>query len=220
MTIHYHGIPLTPKEMLYDMAGKHVCISYATHTRFQLMFCLDKCQSIMFDNGAFSIHQNGGVLDVKAFCKWVDPMLIHPHWAVCPDVINGTEDDQRAMLKQWPFDRFLSAPVWHLGLSLDYLIELADNWPRICFGSSQQYWKVGGSDWKRRMEQAVNELSKRTSVDPWIHGLRMMDQVDKGWPLASVDSVNVARNYKDRQDMPGRMADRIDARNNSVRIPE
>ena len=27
--IHYHGTPLTPRETLYRMAGKHFCVSYA-----------------------------------------------------------------------------------------------------------------------------------------------------------------------------------------------
>ena len=58
------------------------------------------------------------------------------------------------------------------------------------------------------MNQAFVALED-AGLHPHIHGLRMMAEAGN-WPLASVDSVNVARNYKDRDDMPGRMADRLD----------
>ena len=59
MTIHYHGLPLTPEVILLDLAGKHVCISYATKRDAQVQTCLRLMQSIMFDNGAFTIHTGG-----------------------------------------------------------------------------------------------------------------------------------------------------------------
>lgn len=208
MTIHYHGLPLTPEVMLLDLAGKHVCISYATKRDAQVEICLRLMQSIMFDNGAFTIHQQGGALDVAAYYAWLRPMLRAPHWAVIPDAIGGREDAQRALVDTWPFSRLRGAPVWHLGLSLDYLVELAKNWPRICFGSSEDYWQVGSPAWRGRMHEAFVTLAD-AGLEPEIHGLRMMNEAGK-WPLASVDSVNVARNYKDREDMPGRMADRLD----------
>lgn len=207
MTIHYHGLPLTPEVMLFDLAGKHVCISYATKRDPQVNTALRLMQSIMFDNGAFSIHQQGGGLDINAYYDWLRPMLRQPHWAVVPDVIGGTVEQQREMIATWPFPKALGAPVWHLALPLDYLAELADQWPRICLGSSQQYWKVGSSRWRARMQEAERILRDSSCH---IHGLRMMHEAGKWHFLASVDSVNVARNYKDREDMPGRMADRID----------
>lgn len=208
MTIHYHGLPLTPEVMLLDLGGRHVCISYATKRDGQVETCLRLMQSIMFDNGAFSIHQQGGALDLDGYYEWLRPMLRHPHWAVVPDVIDGTVDQQREHLETWPFDRSLGAPVWHLGLPTSYLIELAEAWSRICFGSSGAYWKIGAPPWRQRMREAFGALDA-AGLSPWVHGLRMMNEAGN-WPLASVDSVNVARNYKDREEMPGRMADRID----------
>lgn len=208
MTIHYHGLPLTPEVMLLDLAGKHVCISYATKRDPQVEYCLRAMQSIMFDNGRFSQFQQGIEIDDQAFYAWVRPMLRHPHWAVVPDEIGGTVAQQRAMVSTWPFPKELGAPVWHLGLSLDYLVELASEWPRVCFGSSEDYWQVGSAAWRGRMHQAFAALED-ARLSPHIHGLRMMAEAGN-WPLASVDSVNVARNYKDREDMPGRMADRLD----------
>lgn len=208
MTIHYHGLPLTPEVMLLDLAGKHVCISYATKRDAQVEYCLRAMQSIMFDCGAYTIKQQGGEIDVSTYYEWLRPMLRHPHWAVVPDDIGGLEPIQRLLTANWPFPKALGAPVWHLGLSLDYLVELASAWPRICFGSSEDYWQVGSPAWRGRMHEAFGALAD-AGLHPSIHGLRMMNEAGK-WPLASVDSVNVARNYKDREDMPGRMADRLD----------
>lgn len=211
MTIHYHGLPLTPEIMLFDLAGRNVCISYATRRRNQVDIALRIMQSIMFDNGAFTAHQQGGELDMKAFYDWVAPMLGHPHWAVVPDKINGTVEDQRKMTATWPFPRELGAPVFHLHLPVDYLLELSDNWPRVCLGSSKQFWNVGSPIWWKRILDLVDELHKRRRSIPWLHGLRMMAQIGKrGLPLASADSVNAARNYKDYEEMPSRVAHRLD----------
>jgi hypothetical protein len=219
MTIHYHGLPLTPEVMLLDLTGRHVCISYATRRPGQVDISLRRMQSIMFDNGAFTAYQQGGRLDEAAFYAWIDPMLGHPHWAVVPDVIDGDVEQQRELTKTWPFPREFGAPVWHLGLPIDYLLELTDEWPRVCFGSSGEYWKVGAANWQRRMDEASEALLKRRRQAPWLHGLRMMAQAGKRWPLASVDSVNISRNYKDFEDMPGAIAHRLDRANNSTVVP-
>lgn len=208
MTIHHHGLPLTPEVMLLDLAGKHVCISHPTKRDSQVEFCLRNMQSIMFDCGEYIYHLHGGTTDLNVYYPWLRPMLRPPHWAVIPDRIDGTVEEQRALVATWPFSKMRGAPVWHLGLPISYLIELAREWPRICFGSSQQYWKVGSPIWKGRMHEAFAALEAEC-LQPDIHGLRMMNEAGN-WPLASVDSVNVARNYKDREEMPGRMADRID----------
>ena len=216
MTLHYHGLPITPEVMAVALGGRCVCISYATKRAKQTAMMVKTAQSIMFDNGAFSIHQAGGSLKLHDFYDWVDPMLAHPHWAVVPDVIGGAVDEQRELLKTWPFPKELGAPVWHLGLPIDYLLELSDTWPRICLGSSEQYWQVGSPKWRARMHEAMETLFKKRRYFPWLHGLRMMAQADKGWPLASVDSVNVSLNYKERFEMPDFMAERIDRTNSLI----
>ena len=172
MTIHYHGLPLTPEVMLLDLVGQHVCISYATRRPSQLEICLRRMQSIMFDNGAFTAHQQGGRLDEEAYYDWLDPMLCHPHWAVVPDVIDGSVEEQRALVKTWPFEPEFGAPVFHLALPDDYLLELTDEWPRVCLGSSGAYWKVGGPEWRGRMDHLTELLAKKRVRSPALHGLR------------------------------------------------
>jgi hypothetical protein len=207
--IHYHGTPITPKNSLLEMSGRHFCVSFAEPR--DLEDCLRIGQSVMLDNGAFSTFTRGKQMDFEGYYQWVDEHLQHPHWAVVPDVIDGTVEQQRQLIEQWPFPRELSAPVWHLGLSLEWLVELATEWPRICLGSSGAYWQVGSSAWCERMDQAYELLTKQFKRLPWVHGMRMLGQSGNRWPLASADSTNVARNFKRNQEHPDEMASRIDA---------
>ncbi len=207
--IHYHGTPLTPRSELLKLAGKNFCVSFANPQDAD--WCLANGQSVLWDNGAFSLHTKGREVDWLAYYRWLEPRLGHPHWAVIPDVIDGTECEQRALLESWPFSSQLGAPVWHLGLSIDYLLEIADTWPRFCFGSTKQYWQVGSESWERRCDEAFNALAKRHPKMPWVHILRGLALCGDRWPFASADSVNVARNYATAKVCPERMARRIDA---------
>ena len=210
--IHYHGTPLTPRSELLKMAGKNFCVSFADPRDAD--WCLSHGQSVMWDNGAFSAFTQGKALDVGAYYKWLEPRLGHPHWAVIPDMIDGPEDEQRALVEEWPFHGLLGAPVWHMGLSINWLLELAEEWPRICFGSTAQYWQVGSESWARRCDEAWNALERR-GLRPWVHMLRGLALAGDQWPFASADSVNVATSYKGyghtRATCPERMARRIDS---------
>lgn len=206
--IHYHGTPLTPRTELLKMAGKNFCVSFADARDAD--WCLSNGQSVMWDSGAFTAYTQGKEVDWVRFYDWLEPRLGHPHWAVVPDVIDGDVEQQKALVRQWPFGKWNAAPVWHMGLSVDYLLELVDEWPRVCFGSSGLYWQVGSPAWERRADEAFNELAKRGQL-PWIHMLRGLSLSGDRWPFASADSVNVARNFKDGSICPERMARRIDA---------
>jgi hypothetical protein len=210
MTIHYHGTPLSPRVELIKMAGKHFCVSFADARDAD--WCLANGQSVMWDNGKFTAFTQGKEVDDAKLYAWLEPRLGHPHWAVIPDVIDGTVEQQRELVAQWPFPRHLGAPVWHMALPYDYLIEIAENWPRICFGSSGAYWQVGSPTWERRADGAFNELEKR-GLRPWVHMLRGLAVCGDRWPFGSADSVNVARNFKNvgEEVDPERMARRIDS---------
>jgi len=194
--IHYHGTPITPRSELTKMAGRHFCVSFANPKDSEV--CMRIGQSVMWDNGAFSAYTRGAAFEADKFAVWLvrNGYLAHPHWAVIPDVIGGTVEQQREMLKSWPHPKELSAPVWHMDLSTDYLLELADNYPRICLGSSGEFWEVGGEKWCRRMDEAFNSLVRTRQYLPWIHGMRMLGMAGSEWPLASADSTNVAQNFK------------------------
>lgn len=206
--IHYHGTPITPRSELQKLAGKSFCVSYAH--RQDADWCLAHGQSVMWDNGAFTAHTKGRAFDERGFIEWLEPRLGPPHWAVVPDRIGGSVEEQREMIARWRIDRFLSAPVWHMALPVDWLLELADGWPRICFGSSPEAWVVGSPAWERLADRAFNELERR-GLRPWVHMLRGLSLCGDKWPFASADSVNVGRNYKCDGVCPERMARRIDA---------
>lgn len=193
--LKYHGTPITPKAQLARMDGRNFCVSFERPDN--LKHCLQIAQSVMFDNGAFSAKTRGAEFDLQGFYAWVEPILAHPHWAVVPDVIDGTVEQQREMVATWPYRREFGIPVWHLGLPISYLIELCDDWGRVCFGSAGAYWQIGTPAWCGRMDEAFNALVRTFgSQMPWVHGLRMLGQVDGPWPLASADSTNVAQNFK------------------------
>lgn len=206
--IHYHGTPITPRHKLLEMQGRHFCVSFADPRDLEVV--LKMGQSVMMDNGAFTAFTKGKPMDRVGYYAWCEEYLVAPNWAVIPDIIGGLEEDQKMSLKKWHFPNYLSAPVWHLNLSIDYLLYLADNYERICLGSAGEFWQLGTRKWEQRMDQAFEALSKRRHL-PWIHGMRMLAQADKRWPLASADSSNVARNHNTLKVEPEVMAQRIDA---------
>lgn len=169
----------------------------------------------MFDNGAFSAHTRGHKFDLQGYLDWLDPMLGHPHWAVVPDVIDGSVEQQRAMVKTWPRSfKPYGIPVWHLGLPLDYLAELCNDWGKVCLGSSGEYWQVGQPKWCARMDEVFNFLHRTFGPRlPWTHGLRMLGQGGERWPLSSADSTNVALHHAEKTECAGCMAKRINGSN-------
>ena len=208
--IHYHGTPITPVKAIETMLGKHFCVSFARPD--DLKRCLRIGQSLMLDNGAFTTKTKGLQFDHNAFYAWLEPILAPPHWAVVPDVIDGTVEEQRKLTKTWAFKKSSGIPVWHLGFPISYLIELCDDWGRVCFGSAGEYWQIGTSKWCGRMDEAFNALVKTYGREiPWVHGMRMLGQT--GYPLASADSTNVALHHAEHIECAGCMAKRIDARN-------
>lgn len=159
---------------------------------------------------AFSLHTKGKKVDWTAFYRWLEPRLGHPHWAVIPDVIDGDLADNKRLVVEWPFPSRLGAPVWHMAEPISVLLDYAGQFDRVCFGSSGAYWQVGSDAWSRRADEAFNAL-EHAGLRPWVHMLRGMAVGGKRWPFASVDSVNVARNFKDSNSCPEAMARVIDA---------
>lgn len=170
----------------------------------------------MWDNGAFSAFTKGSLLQPKKFYDWVEPRLGHPHWAVIPDVIDGSVEQQREYVNEWPFEAEYSCPVWHLALPTDYLLELTDRFPKVCFGSSGAFWNVGSPSWEKRCDEAFNALARHRIRMPWIHMLRGLAQAGKRWPFASADSVNVARNFKNGN---GRDCEKMAREIDSIQTP-
>lgn len=214
--IHYHGTPITPRDpVLVALAGRSFCVSHAAPG--DLEWCHRYGQAVMLDNGAFSAWRRGHRPDWPAYYRWCEPWLDYPTtWAVIPDVIDGDEEANDALVREWPYGD-AGAPVWHMHEPIYRLLNLAHRWPRVCIGSSGQYATLGTPAWHRRMEAAFNALCGNGPVPVWVHMLRGLNLCGSAYPFASADSTNIARNHagtnggRSRQDVR-RMADEIDAR--------
>jgi hypothetical protein len=213
--IHYHGTPVTPRERLYELAGQCFCVSFSDARDVEV--CHEIGQSVMLDNGAYSAWTRGDRPDWEAFAVWAHRWLeFRTTWAVMPDAIDGDEAAQER-LSAWLFVEHRDvwsrcAPVWHMHESLERLRYLCLAHDRVCIGSSRQYRQVGFAPWHRRMEQAMSQICPGGRVSTWLHMLRGMSVADAGYPFASVDSTDVARNHSRPGRSPSEMAARWNAR--------
>ena len=193
----YHGTPISPRETgMMRMKGRNFCVSFAAPRDAENALTFG--QRVMFDSGEFSNFTKGKAPNHPAYMQWLQDKLYHPHWALVPDIIGGSVDDQREVMKSWRYPPLLSCPVWHIHLPLEYLGELVDVWPKVAFGSSGEFWKLGTKEWRERIDLAWAYLRDRSGEHlPNIHMLRAMKLATQGdWPFASADSTNIARNWK------------------------
>lgn len=196
--IHYHGLPITPNTVAtHAIQAGHAFVSYA-HSD-QLGVALEICQSFALDNGAFSAWKQGNsVKDWTAFYDWALDLKKAPScdFAVIPDVIDGTEDDNDALLRDSPLPTWFGSPVWHMHESLSRLERLANTYVRVCIGSSGEYSTVGTPAWWSRIGSAMrlicDEMGRPICK---LHGLRMLDPaIFTKIPFSSTDSTNIGRN--------------------------
>lgn len=209
MTLHYHGTPITANAVMHSTAGACYCVSHARPDQIELADRIG--QSVMLDNGAFSKFTKNEPTDWPAFYAWCERWLARPTtWAVIPDVIDAGSQEQDALLREWPFGE-RGSPVWHMDEPISRLLRLCDEWPRVCIGSTGEYWKINSAAWEGRMDAAWNELSPRHRFTPNVHMLRGMALSFERWPFASVDSTDVAQNHNRPQNTAKAMVDRWDA---------
>ena len=199
--IHYHGLPITPASAAISaVGGGHAFVSFRYPDQIGLV--LEVCQSFAVDNGAFSAWKSGEpVTDWSRYYAWVADLHRYPNFdfAVIPDVIDGDEQANDDLLAEWPWQSrhaHVGAPVWHMHESIDRLQRLANNWPRICIGSSGQFATVGDGKWWSRMADAMNSITDKHGLPiTKLHGLRMLNiDVFSRLPLSSADSTNIAQN--------------------------
>ena len=138
------------------------------------------------------------VLDWEPYYEWAYECMVTPNcdFSVIPDVINGSEDDNDALLEEWPLPKWFGAPVWHMHESLERLARLSTQWPRVCIGSSGQFATVGNAPWWQRIGEAMSQCCNIAGQPLCkLHGLRMLNpKVFTRIPFASADSTNIGRN--------------------------
>jgi hypothetical protein len=196
--IHYHGLPITPVTVAHQaISGGHAFISYV-HPE-QVNLAVEVCQSFALDNGAFSLWKSGeSVSDWSGFYDWALNLKRIPScdFAVIPDVIDGGENENDALLKDCPFPKWFGSPVWHFHESLDRLDRLAHEYVRVCLGSSGKFSTVGSAEWFSRMGEVMRIVCDADGFPVCkLHGLRMLNpSIFTKFPFSSVDSTNIARN--------------------------
>lgn len=195
--IHYHGTPCgaTREDVARFAKGRHMLIPFLRSEDVGTV--AEVSQTFCFDNSAFTAWKQGTLLDWHEYYEFCEVWYRHPafDFAIIPDVIDGSEEENDELLNEWP-SHIDGAPVWHMHESLERLDRLIRGWPRVCLGSSGQWATVGNKAWWDRMEAAMevccdSEGYPRTKY----HGLRMLDPaVFTRLPLASADSTNAVRN--------------------------
>jgi hypothetical protein len=208
--MHYHGTPITPRSVLYELAGRNFCVSFAEPRDVEI--CHRIGQSVMLDSGAFTVWRTGGhEVDWDKWREWVEPWLHYrTTWAVLPDVIDGDEEDNEKLLRK--FGTLTGGvPVWHLHETLARLTGLVWRFGRVCFGSSGAYSAIGTDAWRRRVSDAFDAIVEPSGRVPWVHMLRGMALAGTEFPFASVDSTDIARNHNRPQNGARGMAERWDA---------
>lgn len=201
--IHYHGLPITSKgaaAAIATISGGHAFVSF--NSPEQLSLAIDIAQSFAVDNGAFSAWKSGNpVTDWKRYYAWVGGLHRIPSFdfAVIPDVIDGDEEANDALLDEWPWRNsapWIGAPVWHMHESIERFQRLATNFPRVCIGSSGEFAVVGNPSWWNRIAEAMNAICDKNGLPICkLHGLRMLNpEIFSRLPFSSADSTNIAQN--------------------------
>lgn len=112
--IHFHGGPITPDTCaLKAWKGRHAFISFANPS--QLALASEVTQSFALDNGAFSFWDKGHPVNWYDYYEFVKKWMNHPRFAfaVIPDVIGGTSEENDELIAEWPHGKFVGAPGWH-----------------------------------------------------------------------------------------------------------
>ncbi len=197
--IAYHGTPTGgPRaDTARFLSGRHALIPFPRPD--DLGAALDVCQTVVLDNGAYTVWKQGGTLDVEGYHCWVGEVRHHPvfRWALIPDVIDGDEEANDALIARWPWGND-GVPVWHMHESLARLCRLAGTWPLVALGSSGEWPNPGTPSWWGRMGTAMDALCRplgKGRPPCKLHGLRMLSpDIFTRLPLASADSTNAVRN--------------------------
>jgi hypothetical protein len=201
--IHYHGTPCggEREQVVRFLRGRHAMVS---HQRPEDIGAIaEVCQSFALDNGAYTAWRSGSPIDDwTLYYDWARLWSSHPgcDWAIIPDIVAGSEDDNDHMIGEWVdamgMRHDIGVPVWHLHESIERLVRLANEWPRVCLGSSGEYATTQSERWWRRISEAMDAICDADGRPCCkLHGLRMLDPaIFCILPLASADSTNAVRN--------------------------
>lgn len=199
------------EEVARFLAGRHALIPWPRPE--DIGTAAEVCQSFCIDNGAFTLWKSGEKMsrrDWRGYFEFCELWMRHPgcDFAIIPDVIDGDERDNDALISDWinykPYgdprlrvaNTSEGVPVWHLHEPLERLTRLCRAWKRVAIGSSGEWPNPGTDKWWRRMAEAMEAACDKDGRPICkLHGLRMLDPaIFHRLPLASADSTNAVRN--------------------------
>lgn len=195
--IPYHGTPITPDTCAIEaLKGGHGFVTYATPQQIRLV--AELCQSFAIDNGAFIFWKNGKLPNWEKFYAWLAEWIFHPRldFVVIPDVIEGSEAENDALINSWKYSESKGAPVWHTNESFERLQRLARSFPRVCIGSSGEYDASRVGAYIAHVRRALRTICNFQGYPiTKIHLLRGLNpKIFTQLPASSADSTNVGRN--------------------------
>lgn len=191
--IKYHGTPVTPRDIFFKaLTNKNSLVSFANPQDVEIAF--KTCNKVILDNGAFSMWTKGKKTDWNKYYKWVEKHSNRDFYFI-PDVIDGSEEENDALLKDNPFSD--GVPIWHIAESFQRLERLSSDYDFIAFGSSGEYSELGTEKWHNRMNEAMKIVcNKNGEPQVKIHMLRCLNpKIFTKYPFYSGDSTNLARNH-------------------------
>lgn len=199
MTIHYHGLPITPNSAAAKLRGKHFLVSFAYPGQVEI--AAEVGQSFVADSGAYTSWMQGKpITDWKPYLSWVGELMRYPNfdWALIPDHISSDGDNTKEndrLVREWPYKNF-GVPVFHMHEPLARLGWLMREFPRVALGSSGEWPDPGTHSWWQRMAQIMEYACDKDGYPRTkFHGLRMMSpRILESLCLSSADSSTVGRN--------------------------
>lgn len=241
---HYHGGPINPDTAaIKAWTGRFALLSAGTTAWDQINLVAARSCGFAIDNAAFTKWQDcvkrgipyeGAKADWTWFYRVVEKWRRHPRFdfAIVPDVIEGTEEENDELAAQWPFPRHQGAVVWHTNESTDRLVRLAHEWPLVALGSSGEFDASSPNKLVARLKEVLPAICDANGYPICkLHGLRMMNEkIFRHIPLTSADSTNVARNIKidsawrgtyqpaSRETRASIMVERIESINSACRL--
>lgn len=145
--IHYHGTPCGGKRVDAEefLRGRHALVPFLRQEDMALV--AQVCESFVLDNSAFTAWKSGEPIDDwSEYYGFVDRWKNHPgfDWAIIPDVIDGSEQENDDLLTDWPWSEH-GVPVWHFHESLVLSADLSGNSGNISTDSirSPCRWHLG-----------------------------------------------------------------------------
>lgn len=200
--IPFHGTPISGPETQAAkfLRRRHALVAYLYQQHLPIV--ADVCASFILDNSAFTAWQKGIKIDFADVIRWYYRWVLHPGlaWVLIPDVIDGDEAANDALLAAFPND-LPGVPVWHMHESIARFERLAARYRTVAIGSSGLYKSPNSKLWWGRMTELLDHVCDLEGRPPCkLHGLRMMDpRIFTRIPFASVDSVNVGVNVASKQ---------------------